>query len=313
MAPLRPLLTNLALVLAPLGISASVLYVLAPRLQPRPTALQPALLDALLKPPPTQAIPATPAAVPELQLPEPAQVQPAIEMRVMLQQGQQPVLLKTTGATLQLRNGRIWHQPTGPLQLGCQANQLRTPGSAGPSELWLQARPGLPVSAAGQRYRGRLRLLCQGNQLTVINHLPLEDYIASVVGAEMPSHWPAEALKAQAIAARSYAMAHLARPADPHWNLGDTTRWQAYSGLGSESQPVRAATRATRGLILSLNGGIVESLYASDRALSLEAHGSLGASMSQQGARRLAEQGYRFNQILGTYYPGASLAQLERG
>ena len=35
--------------------------------------------------------------------------------------------------------------------------------------------------------------------------------------------------------------------------------------------------------------------------------------MSQQGARRLAEQGYRFNQILGTYYPGASLAQLERG
>ena len=313
MAPLRPLLTHLALVLAPLGISASLLFVLAPRLQPRPTALQPALLDALLKQPPTQTIPATPAAASPafqwLAAPELARGAAALAQ----QQGQQPVLLKTTGAALQLRNGRIWHLATGPLQLGCQANQLRTSASSGPSELWLQAPPGLPVSAAGQRYRGRLRLLCQGNQLTVINHLPLEDYITSVVGAEMPSHWPAEALKAQAIAARSYAMAHLARPADPHWNLGDTTRWQAYSGLGSESQPVRAATRATRGLILSLNGGIVESLYASDRALSLEAHGSLGASMSQQGARRLAEQGYRFNQILGTYYPGASLAQLERG
>lgn len=313
MAPLRPLLTHLAVVLAPVGLSAAVLLLVAPKLQPQQEALQPALVKALLNPPQPQAAPHAPAAVVELPLPQPAKAEPAIEMRVMLQQGQQPVLLKTSGAALQHRDGRLWHQASEALVLGCKANQLHAPNHEGPAELWLQPRPGLPITAGGERYRGRLRLLCRGNQLTVVNHLPLEDYIASVVGAEMPSHWPAEALKAQAIAARSYAMAHLARPADPHWNLGHTTRWQAYSGLGSESAPGRAAARATRGLILSLNGGIVESLYAADRALSLEAHGSLGASMSQQGARSLAEQGYRFNQILGTYYPGASLAQLERG
>ena len=163
-----------------------------------------------------------------------------------------------------------------------------------------------------QRYRGDLQVLCQGNRLTVVNHLPLEDYISSVVGAEMPSHWPAEALRAQAVAARSYAIAHLARPASPTWNLGATTRWQAYRGVASESPSSRAAAADTEGLILSFEGGIVESLYAADRKLTVEAHGHLGASMSQHGARRLAGKGYQFTQILAKYYPGASLARLQR-
>ena len=128
----------------------------------------------------------------------------------------------------------------------------------------------------------------------------------------MPSHWPTEALRAQAVAARSYAMAHLARPATRYWNLGATTRWQAYGGLVSESRTSRAATMSTRGLILSVDGGIVESLYASDRKLTVEAHGHLGASMSQQGARTLARKGYQFTQILAKYYPGANLARLQR-
>ena len=81
--------------------------------------------------------------------------------------------------------------------------------------------------------------------MTVVNHLPLEDYISSVVGAEMPSHWPAEALRAQAVAARSYAMAHL-EPASQAWNLGATTRWQAYRGVASESPSSRAAAADTR-------------------------------------------------------------------
>ena len=55
------------------------------------------------------------------------------------------------------------------------------------------------------------------------------------VGAEMPSHWNPEALKAQAVAARSYTLVHLVRPADSDFNLGDTTRWQAYGGINTQS------------------------------------------------------------------------------
>ena len=159
-------------------------------------------------------------------------------------------------------------------------------------------------------YRGDVSLLKgQGDWLPVVS-LDLETYVASVVGAEMPSQWHQEALKAQAVAARSYAMAHLARPATTAYHLGDTTRWQVFAGEKSTTQASHSATRETRGMILSYGGGIVESLYASNAQVSAEAHGHLGASMSQTGAQQLARQGLPFNAILGRYYAGASLARL---
>ena len=62
---------------------------------------------------------------------------------------------------------------------------------------------------------------------------------------------------------------------------------------------------------LSYGGGIVESLYASNAQVSSEAHGHLGASMSQTGAQYLASQRLPFSAILGSYYTGASLARLK--
>ena len=160
-------------------------------------------------------------------------------------------------------------------------------------------------------YPETVYFLNRGNGWIVINQLPLEQYVASVVGAEMPSHWNPEALKAQAVAARSYALVHLVRPADSDFNLGDTTRWQAYGGLNSQSGPTAAATKATKSLVLSFKGGLVESLYASTSEIAAEAHSHLGASMSQHGAQNLANKGLKFNEILGRYYLGASLARLK--
>jgi len=161
-------------------------------------------------------------------------------------------------------------------------------------------------------YRHAVELLRRDQQWIAINELDLEPYVASVVGAEMPSHWNLEALKAQAVAARSYALAHLARPASGDYHLGDTTRWQVFGGERSRSQRTQAATASTRGIILSYKGGIVESLYAANSSISTEAHGHLGASMSQEGAQQLAQTGLEFNEILGSYYRGASLARLSR-
>ena len=160
-------------------------------------------------------------------------------------------------------------------------------------------------------YPETVYFLNRGGGWMVINQLPLERYVASVVGAEMPSHWNPEALKAQAVAARSYALVHLVRPADSDFNLGDTTRWQAYGGLNSQSVSTAAATQATQGLVLSFQGGLVESLYASTSEIAAEAHSHLGASMSQHGAQNLAQKGLKFNEILSRYYVGASLARLK--
>ena len=164
----------------------------------------------------------------------------------------------------------------------------------------------------GFSYEGPLSFVRLNDVWLAVNEVRLENYVASVVGAEMPKHWHAEALKAQAVAARSYAVTHLVRPAGQTYHLGDTTRWQVFSGPSSVSEQSKRAAHETNGMVLSYRGGLVESLYASTQTISEEAHRHLGASMSQHGAQRLATQGLRFDEILGRYYQGATLAQLRR-
>ena len=159
-------------------------------------------------------------------------------------------------------------------------------------------------------YQGSIELIRHGGDWLAINQVPLETYVASVVGAEMPSHWNREALKAQAVAARSYALVHVVRPASARYHLGDSTRWQVYAGLVSSSPATRQATQATEGQVLQFRGGLVESLYAASAQISAEAHGHLGASMSQVGAQALAQQGKNYAQILDRYYNGAGLARI---
>ena len=212
----------------------------------------------------------------------------------------------------------------GAWQISDRAGHLLAQGGAGDApdleslmasnaEVWMRSSTDDALQADGRAYGGLFRILRAADGFQVVNHLSLESYISSVVGGEMPSTWKMEALKAQAVAARSYAMAHMARPADQHWHLGDTTRWQNYEGLSSVSGRTRQATSTTAGVILSYQGGIVESLYAATQQIVDEAHGHLGASMSQTGAQELAQQGLRFNEILGRYYQGASLARLQAG
>jgi stage II sporulation protein D len=301
-------------------------------LVPRPHAISHgALLDTLMEVPPSSAmdtamasdqlrqlqaqrgqpVPEAAAAAPAGQataLVEPAAAAPVdLEIRVaLLAAGEAPRLSANGPWQLVSQQGAVLQQggPGEPVQLaGLWA--------AGP-EAWLQTS-GSAVQVNGSPYAGRLRLIRDGSGLRVINHLSLERYITSVVGAEMPSSWSMEALRAQAVAARSYALAHMARPANPHWHLGDTTRWQAYRGLASVNGRTQEAVASTAGLILSYQGAIVESLYAATTQITIEAHGHLGASMSQHGAQELAQRGYTYNQILGHYYQGASLARLKAG
>ena len=175
----------------------------------------------------------------------------------------------------------------------------------------LQCRGGW-IHLNGMGYRDGVEIDRVQHDWQIIQTVELERYVASVVGAEMPSYWHPDALRAQAIAARSYALTHLIRPASPRFHLGDTTRWQAYRGpISRSAAAVRAATE-TRGIVLSKDDQVVESLYAANRVITDEAHGHLGASMSQTGARELADQGLSYQEILGKFYPGTQLRLLRR-
>lgn len=308
---------------APMGLGAMGVGFWAQGLLPAEPRLSGAVLEAMLASPPEHATPRSAASDDlrgvaaergqargaRLELEEPAAAEPVpLEIRVAVLRSAAQVSLGASGPWwLRRADGAVVRQGTAQQTISLQTADLAAP------ELWLETTPMASVSAEGRRYEGRLRILRESGGLLVVNHLPLEAYVASVVGAEMPSSWAMEALRAQAVAARSYALAHMARPAGRHWHLGNTTRWQAYRGLDSLSARTRAAAASTAGLILSYQGGIVESLYAATSQISWEAHRHYGASMSQHGAQALAERGRRYNEILAHYYRGAALARLRLG
>jgi stage II sporulation protein D len=118
-----------------------------------------------------------------------------------------------------------------------------------------------PLAVDGRTYRGKLVLRVDGNQVDVVDVVNLEQYLKGVVPSEMPSAWPAESLEAQAIAARSYALANLAK-GRPYDLYGDA-RSQVYGGIGAESDAASAAVDATKGQVVLYNGKIADTLFFS--------------------------------------------------
>ena len=116
----------------------------------------------------------------------------------------------------------------------------------------------------GRRYRGALKLRHKGGGLTAVNIVPVDDYLRSVVPEEMPVDWPAEAIKAQSVAARSFALASRGRHAGEGYDLCTTTHCQLYTGTTAEKSASNAAIKATRGEVLTYGGKPIEALFHTD-------------------------------------------------
>lgn len=112
-------------------------------------------------------------------------------------------------------------------------------------------------------FRGRTLVIPTGTGITAVNWIDLEEYLYSVIGGEMDSRWPDEALKAQAIAARTYALYERERQRrNPVYDLGDSPdRWQIYKGVSSESTKTYNAVDTTAGKVLTYNNQIILSVF----------------------------------------------------
>ncbi len=127
---------------------------------------------------------------------------------------------------------------------------LRDQSESGESESKIAAAPAA-VRIGNKDYRGEIHLVLNPRgRINVVNALPLEDYLRGVVPMELsPGAYPEiEALKAQAVAARSYALAHLGQHRDEGFDLVDDTRAQVYGGLSAERDLTNRAIDATRGM-----------------------------------------------------------------
>lgn len=116
----------------------------------------------------------------------------------------------------------------------------------------------------GSPYRGIFWIIRGGNKLYLINQLDIEDYICSVVGAEVPQDWPMEALKAQAVAARTYACFKIFQNKDGIYDVSSSeVKDQLYLGVASESFRGRGATSDTEGVVMTYSGNIIKAYYHS--------------------------------------------------
>ena len=125
---------------------------------------------------------------------------------------------------------------------------------------------GAPVRFNDKPFRGKLEVFANlHGALTVVNVIGLEDYVRGVVPNELsPGGYPAiEALKAQAIAARTYALRNRGQFASEGYDLLPTTRSQVYRGLSSENPLSSRAVEETRGMIATYNGEPINALYTS--------------------------------------------------
>ncbi len=188
---------------------------------------------------------------------------PTTTIRVLLADKQKTVKISSTVPfTVTDGSGTAHTLPAGAFSVG---TGLRLPVDGGPLQgltapLTFAPGAGGPLTL-GRAYRGQILVDVVDGKLRAINVLPLEQYLYGVVPAEMPSSWLPNALDAQAVAARSYALAtrQLAAPFDVY----SDTRSQMYLGIGREQPSTTAAVDATARQVLLYKGAVAATFFSS--------------------------------------------------
>ncbi len=121
--------------------------------------------------------------------------------------------------------------------------------------------PGGFVQLNDKSFRSRLTIIPQGFDCLVVNTLDLEKYLAGVISMEMSPGWPLEALKAQAVASRSYALFQIQSNRAHEFDLESSTRDQVYEGAANEQPRSMQAVEATRGLALVYGDSALKAYF----------------------------------------------------
>jgi stage II sporulation protein D len=187
---------------------------------------------------------------------------PVARVRVLLQE-QRPGVTLSSPVPFRVRDvfGKAYPLAAGEVKLGPTLEVLVNGAPTtlvGPIVFLPGSRP---LQVGPLAYRGHLVVSVTGRRLSVVNDVGLEQYLAGVVPKEMPAAWHPEALQAQAVAARSYALAH--RLTGKGYDLYADVRSQVYGGVSAEDARATAAIEATGGQVVLYDGKIADTLFHS--------------------------------------------------
>ena len=186
---------------------------------------------------------------------------PVARVRVLVAESKDSVTVRSS-APFRVRDvfGKTYPLQAGAVTLG---QKLRVTVNATPTELAgpILFLPGTAPLEVDRPYRGQIAVSVTGKKLDAVNVVGLEQYLQGVVAQEMPSSWPEEALQAQAVAARSYALSH--RVTGKPFDLYADVRSQVYGGIRGEHPRTTAAVQATKGQVLLWEGKPIDALFHS--------------------------------------------------
>jgi stage II sporulation protein D len=159
--------------------------------------------------------------------------------------------------------GQVWHLPAGSQTIG-PGLRLKTTDFQKPQRVPgpVTFLPGAsPLRFGGRPYRGNFQVSVAGGALRAVNNVALEAYLYGVVPSEVPKDWLPEVLKAQAVAARSYALA--VRKTGSWFDLYPDTRSQVYLGIAHEAPSTTAAVQETAGEVVLSEGRLATTYFFS--------------------------------------------------
>lgn len=193
-----------------------------------------------------------------------APVKAAVQLRVAIEQAASQVKVgsSTPAVVRDYSTGRTLGKVAAmnafyaqPLAGGVTVDRMQS------GRIWIEPTDDGYVYIGDRWYRGKTLLVNTDKGLTAVNYVDLEQYLYSVLGAEMNGNWPPEALKAQAVAARTYAIYKRKNESNDIYDVVDTQASQVYEGIVSESPGTHAAVNATTGQVLTYNNQIILSVF----------------------------------------------------
>jgi stage II sporulation protein D len=189
------------------------------------------------------------------------------DVRIGIREGRGTVSVIGTQNVGIYKDGTLWKKVPAntPVQVSLQGDALAVNNSVSKGAIAIRPldKNGAVKITDGYTYRGAIECIKSPGRwgLTVVNVVPLEQYLYGVVGKEMSPSWSAEALKAQAVAARTYAVSHKNYFKKKGFDMADDTRNQVYAGVNGESPSIRQAVDATSGEIMTCQGKPIEAYF----------------------------------------------------
>ncbi|GAB6097120.1 hypothetical protein JCM14469_33740 [Desulfatiferula olefinivorans] len=188
---------------------------------------------------------------------------PTLRVLLIRNIGRVIVTAPSTWTASDSRSGKVIEEGRGDCVMTRHGDRLVLNGrSIGVTACRITAEDGT-LAVDGRRYRGRIQVLVRSSGLMVVNDLHVEDYLYGVVPREMSFLWHPEALMAQAVASRTYALyiRDKQRLAGSDYDLEATTASQVYGGLEAEKDQTRQAVDRTRGRVLTFQGKLIIAYF----------------------------------------------------